>query len=223
MNGQMDNNYNWSNNHREGFLSSVQKMMSKLGDILQKTSTKPNNNSPIEMAIDPVELWSSTGGSTLNLDSPSSIWDGSDEDSPEVQQLSRLIESTLREAKDGTLSCGEVLLPAELTYRVARQAFLLAENEPCGLRGCVLLVNYHQDPSSPTSQPRRIGTVQYDPATVATFQLVLTLRKDLNTWTNLRHLLPFKACLRKLGKTGTIIVSPTYTLVKKKLYRSRQE
>ena len=58
----------------------------------------------------------------------------SEEDSGATEALARRLEEELRAAKSAQLSCGEVLLPADLLPRVARDVLNMAENEPCGLR-----------------------------------------------------------------------------------------
>jgi hypothetical protein len=50
---------------------------------------------------------------------------------------------------------------------------------------------------------------------VTTFELHLTLREDLAPWYS-----RLPQILRNLTKGGTIVVSPVYTIAKKKLYRS---
>lgn len=61
------------------------------------------------------------------------------EDSAACQALAVRLEEQLRAAKSAQLACGEVLLPADLLPRVARDVLRMAENEPCGLR-CVTCV-----------------------------------------------------------------------------------
>ncbi|KAL1115757.1 hypothetical protein AAG570_006047 [Ranatra chinensis] len=127
------------------------------------------------------------------------------------EALSRRLESELRAAKSAQLSCGEVLLPDDLLPRVAADVLRLAENEPCGLRGCTLFINFETD-----TECRRIGTVKCDPNTVSTFELFLTLKRDSrSTW---HSILP--QFIKNLTKGGTIMISPGFTLEKKKLYRS---
>lgn len=56
------------------------------------------------------------------------------EDGGACQALARRLEDELRAAKSAQLACGEVLLPADLLPRIARDVLRMAENEPCGLR-----------------------------------------------------------------------------------------
>ncbi|XP_063243487.1 protein charybde-like isoform X2 [Bacillus rossius redtenbacheri] len=132
------------------------------------------------------------------------------EDGAATRALARRLEEELRAAKSAQLACGEVLLPADLLPRVARDVLRMAENEPCGLRGCTLFLNFETE-----QMCRRIGTVKCDPNTVSTFELFLTLKQDATSW---HSLLP--QFLKNLTRGGTIVISPGFTLEKKKLYRS---
>jgi len=185
----------------------------------------------------------------------------SPEASATLRSVALHLEESLRSAKKAHLSCGEVLLPPDLLARVARDILHMAETEPCGLRGCLILLNFQssqEDSSSPpaTTKPaiistsprsllhssnssldstgsggsgqsssssseahigkgRNIGRVRWDAGTVTTFELHLTLREDLAPWYN-----RLPTILRNLTKGGAIVVSPAYTIAKKKLYRS---
>jgi len=197
-----------------------------------------------------------------------------DSESPElsatVRSVSLHLEQCLRAAKKAHLSCGEVLLPPDLLTRVARDIIRMAETEPCGLRGGLILINFENgssasgqnkltssSPSSNSHQQRKdlhssnsslnstsssgssdsgstassqgsssasvisnknarnIGRVRWDAQTVTTFELHLTLREDPTPWYS-----RLPQILRNLTKGGTIVVSPAYTIAKKKLYRS---
>jgi len=50
------------------------------------------------------------------------------------QALAKRLEVELRRAKHVQLACGEVLLPADLLPKIAKDVLTMAENEPCGLR-----------------------------------------------------------------------------------------
>ncbi|ODN00164.1 Protein charybde [Orchesella cincta] len=185
-----------------------------------------------------------------------------DSESPElsatVRSVSLHLEQCLRAAKKAHLSCGEVLLPPDLLTRVARDIIRMAETEPCGLRGGLILINFENGSNSSgqnsltssnnshrkdlhssnsslnstsssgssdsgstassqgsTSNARNIGRVRWDAQTVTTFELHLTLREDLAPWYS-----RLPQILRNLTKGGTVVVSPAYTIAKKKLYRS---
>uniref|UniRef100_A0A1B6CKS5 Protein charybde n=1 Tax=Clastoptera arizonana TaxID=38151 RepID=A0A1B6CKS5_9HEMI len=136
------------------------------------------------------------------------------EDGGACQALARRLEDELRAAKSAQLACGEVLLPADLLSRIARDVLTMAENEPCGLRGCTLFINFESE-----QECRRIGTIRCDPNTVSTFELFLTLTQDSrSSW---HSILP--QFIKNLTKGGTIMISPAFKLVKKKLYRSYLE
>ncbi|KAF4518922.1 hypothetical protein B566_EDAN006760 [Ephemera danica] len=139
--------------------------------------------------------------------------DETEEDCGAASALARRLEEELRAAKSAQLACGEVLLPANLLPRIARDVLRLAENEPCGLRGCTLYIKFEGD-----QECRRIGTVKCDPNTVSTFEVYLTLKQDSSPW---HSLLP--QFIKNLTRGGTVVISQGYTLEKKKLYRSYSE
>lgn len=135
------------------------------------------------------------------------------------QDLVDRLEQALKEAKLLHLHCGEVLLPHDLIWRIADQVLTASENEPCGLRGCLIYIHF-QDAKK--LERRRVGLVKCDPNTVATFEIHLTLFQDNNNWWSLRHLLPDKL-LESLGKRSSLVVSSHFLLDKKKLYRSSSQ
>lgn len=65
------------------------------------------------------------------------VEDGEEQEEGACQALARRLEDELRAAKSAQLACGEVLLPADLLPRIARDVLRMAENEPCGLRSLV--------------------------------------------------------------------------------------
>uniref|UniRef100_A0A1W7RAP0 DNA damage-inducible transcript 4-like protein n=1 Tax=Hadrurus spadix TaxID=141984 RepID=A0A1W7RAP0_9SCOR len=127
--------------------------------------------------------------------------------------VAEMVEDRLRQAK-GLLQCREVLIPCNLTMRIAKNVLKMSENEPCGLRGCVIYINLEEK-----NVCTRLGKVACDSETVSTFEITLNLRQDLSRWLNIRRLLPEKL-LKKLGQDKEIVISEAYTLCKKKLYRS---
>ncbi|CAH1183028.1 unnamed protein product [Ceutorhynchus assimilis] len=128
-----------------------------------------------------------------------------------VATLSRRLEQELRAAKRSHLACGEVLLPCGLLLRVACDISSMAESEPCGLRGCHLYVLFEPLGDLPST---RIAKIQCDPGTACTFELYLTFKQSGNGWNFLPQF------LRNFTKGGSVVLSPAYTLSKKKLYRS---
>ncbi|XP_029050240.1 protein charybde-like [Osmia bicornis bicornis] len=129
------------------------------------------------------------------------------------QALAKRLEVELRRAKHVQLACGEVLLPADLLPRIAKDVLSMAENEPCGLRGCTLFISFETD-----SVCRKLSKIQCDPNAVSTFELYLTLKQDHTSW----HIL-LPQFIKNLTRGGTIMISRDFTLEKKKLYRSYQQ
>lgn len=107
-------------------------------------------------------------------------------------------------------------------------------------RGCTLFISFEA-----SDVHRKISTIKCDPQTVSTFELYLTLKQDSSSWhsllpqflkyvslccmlcdstkwTELMVWLLFVIC-RNLTRGGTIVISPGFTLEKKKLYRSYQD
>lgn len=148
---------------------------------------------------------------TLENNGYAVIDDISDLDSTACQALTKRLEEELKAAKSAQLACGEVLLPADLLPRIAHDILRMSENEPCGLRGCTLYINFEAE-----QECRRIGIIKCDPTTVSTFELFLTLKQaSRNNWQNM---LP--QFLKNFTKGGTVIINGGFTLEKKKLYRS---
>ncbi|XP_059471894.1 protein scylla-like isoform X2 [Neocloeon triangulifer] len=131
-------------------------------------------------------------------------WD-SDECLDGAAVLAGRLEEALRRAKSEHLSCGEVLLPATLLPRVARDVARLAEDEPCGLRGCRLVLQLDD-------AKRPLGCVPCE--AVATFEVFVTLRQDLSPW---QALLP--QFLKRKAPPSTVVLSPSYEVRKRKLFR----
>ncbi|XP_051158732.1 protein charybde-like [Leptopilina boulardi] len=129
------------------------------------------------------------------------------------QALAKRLEAELRAAKHAQLACGEVLLPADLLPRIAKDVLIMAENEPCGLRGCTVFINFETD-----NMCRRLSRIQCDPHSVSTFEIFLTLKQDHTSW----HIL-IPQFLKNLTRGGTIMISRDFILEKKKLYRSHQD
>ncbi|KAG7312539.1 hypothetical protein JYU34_002064 [Plutella xylostella] len=129
---------------------------------------------------------------------------------PAEAALAARLERELRAAKSASeLAAAEVLVPAELLARAARQALALAEGEPCGARGAALIVDV---------AGRRLAAFKLDPNTLTTHEIHLHLEHDATNWTSM---LP--QFLKNLTRGGTIIISPQFTISKKKLFRSQDE
>lgn len=133
--------------------------------------------------------------------------------------LRKRLEAELRAAK-GRLEVGEVVVPAGLLPAVARACEAQAESEPCGLRGATLYLSIqeHGHHGRSPQHIRPLATLHFDPYTVSTFELHLTLHHAAPAWT---QILPH--FLKNLAGSSTMVISPEFTLTKKKLYRTYQQ
>lgn len=195
------------------------KFVSKAGDIVR--NQKANMKSPaLQSPLLPREYVKATDlGQFIRDVSVQDIEVPLEELQPEAslsQQtlLASKIEEALRRAKTESLQC-EVLVPCELLARIAKDIIRMSDHEPCGLKGCLIVINLEES----KNLFRKIGKLKFDEDTVATFELHLTLRRDLGNWLSLKQLFPSRL-LKKIGRTPTLVVSEAYTLSKKKLYRS---
>lgn len=107
-----------------------------------------------------------------------SAWSGPTwREGPEERALAARLERELRAAKGASALAGaEVLVPAELLSRAARQALALAEGEPCGARGAALIVDV---------AGRRLAAFKIDPTTLTTHEIHLHLEHDAADWTSM--------------------------------------
>lgn len=145
------------------------------------------------------------------------------EDQVLVDILSDLLAAELREARARyRLSNGqqqravsEILLPAGILQRIAIDILQHAENEPCGLRGCVVYIDFEESKQRNGDAKRRIGAVKPSPYTVNTFELYLTLRPHTSSWTS-----KLPTFLQNWAYRSTMFISQDYTLMKRKLFRS---
>ncbi|KAL4240454.1 Ddit4lp [Mactra antiquata] len=132
------------------------------------------------------------------------------------KQVAKHVETCLSEAREKHLKC-DILIPCGLTMKIARDILLMSESEPCGIRGCALTLHL-QDKFNCTE----LVKLQYDPTTVATFEIHLTLQEDV------RHLMSVKKMFMRLTgcfKDSTYNTTPkmlclAYKLEKQKLYRT---
>ncbi|CAH1183026.1 unnamed protein product [Ceutorhynchus assimilis] len=127
-----------------------------------------------------------------------------------VEALSKRLEAELREAKNTHLMVGEVLLPNGLTRRIAQHIFRMADSEFYGLRGCTLYIDFEGEGVN-----RKLSSFRCDPTTPATFEVYLTLKQSTAAWNSF---LP--QFLKKITRSGAVMISPEYQLQLKKLYRS---
>ena len=106
-------------------------------------------------------------------------------------------------------------LPSDLINKISRDVVRMSQCEPCGLRGCVLLLCLEKRQSS-----HSISQATFDPDTLATFELTLTLIEDKKQWFSWRALLkPAVSRCMSDSWNEQVFISPGYRLVKKKLYR----
>ncbi|XP_014677315.1 PREDICTED: DNA damage-inducible transcript 4-like protein [Priapulus caudatus] len=188
------------------FLSSLQELVQKMEEVLFHANVK-------EGFCPGAVIESET--SNVLVDEANSYGEFDDIiDYTICHRLSRRLEKSLKLAKD-QLEQSDLQVPMGLTQRIAQDIMRMSENEPCGLRGCAIYVRFSDGPSGAA---RVVDTVDYDPATVSTHELQLTLRdEDAGTGgagAALRRALP--RCMR--GRR-TVYVSAGYQLVKRKLYR----
>jgi hypothetical protein len=190
-------------------------------EVIHKSSHKDVNSNVFNDGY-----WNENGvGLGTELDTESA------ELSSTIRAVALHLEGTLRAAKRAHLSCCEVLLPTDLLHKIAYDIIKNAESEPCGLRGCLILLSFesghnsassnHQNNNStnnnnsPATATRKIGKIKCDKNTVNTFELNLLLREESSPWYS-----RLPQILRNLTKGGTIVISSDYEISKKKLYRS---
>jgi len=127
-------------------------------------------------------------------------------------QIAEQIEAGLKRAKTSTLDCVEVLIPLNLTQQIALDVLSSSDSEPCGLRGCILYINFEDD----SKEVRRIGCVRpVGSNPVPTFELYLTLKQANSGWLTAVSNRIWKSLGRK-----SIVISESYQLSKKRLFRS---
>lgn len=103
-----------------------------------------------------------------------------------------------------------ILLPPHLLDQVTEHVQYFSKDEPCGIRGCVLLVVWEDGENG----PQQLAQVKADSSTPTTHILVLTLRPDPAAWyTKMARM------IRSLDKRERqMVVSPEYDLTKRRLY-----
>ncbi|XP_069174746.1 protein scylla [Procambarus clarkii] len=102
-----------------------------------------------------------------------------------------------------------IVLPPTLLDQVADHVLDLSKDEPCGLRGCVIVVAYVE----PEEGEQFLAQVKADKTMPSTHLLILTLRPDPASWyTKMARI------FRSLGGKRRMIVSPKYELSKRTFY-----
>ncbi|KAG8134441.1 hypothetical protein E2320_007556 [Naja naja] len=127
------------------------------------------------------------------------------------QNLIRMLENCLSKSKQTRLHCSRVLVPEKLTRRIAQDVLRLSSTEPCGLRGCIIHVNLETG-----NVCKRLDKIVCDPSVIPTFELTLVFKQDNCLWPSFRSLFP-RVCFTSSYKQ-TLILSPGFRLIKKKLY-----
>lgn len=111
-------------------------------------------NGSVFFSISESGYWSATqSGKGNDLGAGLDLYDSeSPELSATVRSVSLHLEQCLRAAKKVHLGCGEVLLPPDLLTRVARDIIRMAETEPCGIRGALILINFDNGNTNSSGQ-----------------------------------------------------------------------
>lgn len=122
------------------------------------------------------------------------------------------LERCLSEAKRSALRCQVLLLPRQMTSRVARDVVRFSAEEPCGLRGGSIMVYLEEGKKGAgPAVLKPLGVIRPDPTVTPTFELSVVLRADRDCWLPLKHLFLSEEVLK---------LRPEYRLVKRKLYSS---
>uniref|UniRef100_A0A8C2UQ87 DNA damage-inducible transcript 4-like protein n=2 Tax=Chinchilla lanigera TaxID=34839 RepID=A0A8C2UQ87_CHILA len=130
---------------------------------------------------------------------------------PACQSLAAMLEQYLSRSKQTKLGCSTVLVPERLTRRIAQDVLRLSSTEPCGLRSCVIQVQLEAG-----NVCKRLGWIVCDTRMAPTFELTLVFKQDPSSWGSLRDVFSRSCLSSSLGRT--LILSPGFRLVKKKLY-----
>ncbi|XP_017493875.1 PREDICTED: protein charybde-like, partial [Rhagoletis zephyria] len=173
-------------------------------------------------------------------------------DQPElvIDHLAKVIEAQLRDARENRrLVCKELFLPNDLLRNIAAKVRLLAEPEPCGLRGCKFYICIEdKDASALNSGNTPPATTQsvvsgggggghhyhrsnsQSPSPVNSrllgeVSLDRTMVPTFEVFLTLKPTLPnwFDVLESRLFGRERIIVAENYLIHKKKLYRSHDE
>lgn len=142
------------------------------------------------------------------LESECSLEDYDLEASIQLQQqdLAARIEKCLVIAKASSLHCSELLVPARMSTRIARDILRASEHEPCGLRGALIHLF-----TETQAGLQKVGTVTPEHSVTPTFELSVVSQVDPQRWPQLKHL---------LGSEKVLRLRPEYRLIKRKLYSS---
>lgn len=182
------------------FLMSVEKPEKK---VIFGQKEKSNDSKPTDMTQQAVTENYGSVDSLLTFDLKQS------------HQLMQRLQETLRTVRDEQLKC-EILVPCGLIKKVTQDVIHLSYNEPCGLRGCTLFINLEEK-----NQCKRLAKLSYDPQTVSTFELHLTLKEETRRWCFFKKLfISLSGCMKEVTRNSSWkLLCSSYQLEKKKLYR----
>uniref|UniRef100_A0A8C8RAK3 DNA damage-inducible transcript 4-like protein n=1 Tax=Pelusios castaneus TaxID=367368 RepID=A0A8C8RAK3_9SAUR len=128
------------------------------------------------------------------------------------QSLVKMLENCLSKSKQTKLHCSKLLIPEKLTKRIAQDVLRLSSTEPCGLKGCVIHVNVEVG-----NVCKKLDKIICDSSVVPTFELTLVFKQECCSWPSFRDFFFTQACFAS-GSKRTLILSPGFRLIKKKLY-----
>lgn len=128
------------------------------------------------------------------------------------QSLAKMLENCLSKSKQTKLGCSKVLVPENLTQRIAQDVLRLSSTEPCGLRGCVMHVNLEIE-----NVCKKLDRIVCDSSVVPTFELTLVFKQENCSWTSFKDFF-FSRGRFSSGLRRTLILSSGFRLVKRKLY-----
>ncbi|GFR89516.1 DNA damage-inducible transcript 4-like protein [Elysia marginata] len=126
------------------------------------------------------------------------------------------VEASIRSACERELNC-RVIFPAELLSRVAGDILRMSVAEPCGVKGCAIILCLQEK-----DRTCKIATVFGGSLSPPTFEIHVTLREDTRSWKTFQKVfLTIKSCLLNSNwKSSPRILHPAYQLEKRRLYRS---
>ncbi|XP_046378398.1 DNA damage-inducible transcript 4-like protein [Haliotis cracherodii] len=190
----------------------------KIKDLFRNLSEKTERHSDYALVIE-TDFEHEKHKDHLESHVPGLNQYGTFEDNVEYNQclmLKNEIEDALRHARESKLQC-EILFPCGLISKISQDVVRMSQDEPYGLRGCLLYINLEGKDSC-----RRIAKIDCDPRTVATFELHLSLKEDNRGWVMIQKLyVTIKGCFKNSRwRSLPKILCSGFQLEKTKLYRS---
>ncbi|XP_045212179.1 DNA damage-inducible transcript 4-like protein [Mercenaria mercenaria] len=192
----------------------VMKMVHKFKTTFQRLLSRENQN-VIETDYERKESNTENDKETVPQKDWISLFEDPNEEA-KCKQFAKHIEDGLKEAREKHLKC-EILIPCGLTMRIARDILIMSESEPCGVRGCSLTIHLQEK-----SKCSELVKVQYDPSTVSTFEIHLTLQEDTRHFVSVRKMMmQLTGCFKHSTYRSTPkMLCQAYKLEKQKLYRA---